>query len=259
MSGTGGAEPVGGVPDAGQRGAQVALDVDGERLERRDVEHPAALLLVLRRRRSVSSRSSDQRNAASVLPEPVGATTSACSPAPIASQAPDLGGGGSANAAANHVAGGLAEAVEGGGHAPIVHRALTTGPSLGLVRPFGRGFSGAGPPNRACWRALAAPDRTSVHAVGMTAVMLDETATVIRELARAAEAFAQRAQEQVGVPRPCASRHRRAAPTRALRHAVAAGRVEPAGQDQRAGDRTGRLTGACLRRPRRVDGTSSTW
>jgi hypothetical protein len=30
----------------------------------------------------------------------------------------------------------------------------------------------------------------------MTAVMLDETATVIRELARAAEVFAQRAQEQ---------------------------------------------------------------
>ncbi len=39
----------GGVADAGQRGAQVALDVDGERLERGDVEDPAALLLVLRR------------------------------------------------------------------------------------------------------------------------------------------------------------------------------------------------------------------
>jgi hypothetical protein len=35
-----------------------------------------------------------------------------------------------------------------------------------------------------------------VHPVEMTAVMLDETATVIRELRRAAEAFAQRAQEQ---------------------------------------------------------------
>jgi hypothetical protein len=32
----------------------------------------------------------------------------------------------------------------------------------------------------------------------MTAVMLPETATVIRELERAAEAFAQRAQEQEG-------------------------------------------------------------
>ncbi len=41
--GGGHAEPVGGVPDAGQRRAQVALDVDGQRLERGDVEHPAAL------------------------------------------------------------------------------------------------------------------------------------------------------------------------------------------------------------------------
>jgi hypothetical protein len=35
-----------------------------------------------------------------------------------------------------------------------------------------------------------------VHPVEMTAVMLDETATVIRELRRAAEAFAERAREQ---------------------------------------------------------------
>ena len=32
------------MPDAGQRRAQVALDVDGERLQRADVEHPAAAL-----------------------------------------------------------------------------------------------------------------------------------------------------------------------------------------------------------------------
>ena len=43
MSGAGSPSRVGGVPDADQRGAQVALDVDGERLHRRDVEHPAAL------------------------------------------------------------------------------------------------------------------------------------------------------------------------------------------------------------------------
>ena len=35
-------EPLGGLPDADQRSAQVALDVDGERLQRRDVEDPAA-------------------------------------------------------------------------------------------------------------------------------------------------------------------------------------------------------------------------
>ena len=81
-------EPGRGLPDAGQRRAQVALDVDGQRLERRDVEHPAALRGVLRRRARPASRSSAQRNAASVLPEPVGATTRACRPALIASQAP---------------------------------------------------------------------------------------------------------------------------------------------------------------------------
>ena len=42
MSGTGRPSRARGLPDAGQRGAQVALDVDGQRLERRDVEHPAA-------------------------------------------------------------------------------------------------------------------------------------------------------------------------------------------------------------------------
>ena len=40
------AEPVAGVADAGQRAAQVALDVDRERLERADVEHPGPLGLV---------------------------------------------------------------------------------------------------------------------------------------------------------------------------------------------------------------------
>ncbi len=37
------AQAVRGVADAGQRRAQVALDIHRERLERRDVEHPAAL------------------------------------------------------------------------------------------------------------------------------------------------------------------------------------------------------------------------
>ena len=51
---------------------------------------------------AVSSRSIDHRNAASVLPDPVGATTSACRPARIASHAPCCAGVGSAKAAANH-------------------------------------------------------------------------------------------------------------------------------------------------------------
>ena len=47
MSGSGRPSRGGGLPDAGQRRAQVALDVDGQRLERADVEHPAAPLRVL--------------------------------------------------------------------------------------------------------------------------------------------------------------------------------------------------------------------
>ena len=55
--------------DAAQRRAQVAVDVVGERLQRRDVDQARAALGAARARR----RSSAHRNAASVLPEPVGA------------------------------------------------------------------------------------------------------------------------------------------------------------------------------------------
>src|SRR3712207_334 len=48
------------------------------------------------------SRSSDHRKAASVLPEPVGATTSACSPLLIADQAPSWAAVGCSNAPVNH-------------------------------------------------------------------------------------------------------------------------------------------------------------
>ena len=41
-----GAEPLGGLPDPDERRPQVALDIDREGLERGDVEHPAALLLL---------------------------------------------------------------------------------------------------------------------------------------------------------------------------------------------------------------------
>ena len=43
MSGTGRSRRWRGLADAGERRAQVALDVDGERLERADVQHPAAV------------------------------------------------------------------------------------------------------------------------------------------------------------------------------------------------------------------------
>ena len=85
--GHGEAEPGRGVADADQRGAEVALDVDGERLHRRDVED-AAPPEPSAGGGSAASRSSAQRNADSVLPEPVGATTRAWCPELIAAQAP---------------------------------------------------------------------------------------------------------------------------------------------------------------------------
>ena len=49
MSGTGSPRPLRRLPDAGERRAQVALHVDGERLERRDVEDAAAVPRLRRR------------------------------------------------------------------------------------------------------------------------------------------------------------------------------------------------------------------
>ncbi len=57
-----GAETLRGLPDADQGRAQVALDVDGEGLQRRDVEHPAAqLLLGHRLRREPVDRPEERR------------------------------------------------------------------------------------------------------------------------------------------------------------------------------------------------------
>ena len=50
------------------------------------------------------SRSIDHRNDARVLPEPVGATTSACRPVEMASHAPDCAAVGAENAPRNHAA-----------------------------------------------------------------------------------------------------------------------------------------------------------
>ena len=87
-------------PDPAQRRAQVAVDVVGERLQRRDVDEPDLLLLA--RAGSVASRSIPYRNAASVLPEPVGALIRTCSPEAIAGHACSWAGVGAANASANH-------------------------------------------------------------------------------------------------------------------------------------------------------------
>ena len=63
--GLGQPEAGGGVADADERAAQVALDVDGERLHRRDVEHPAARLLPPARRSGPAGRGPRGRPTAS--------------------------------------------------------------------------------------------------------------------------------------------------------------------------------------------------
>ncbi len=63
-----------------------------------------------------ASRSIAQRNAARVLPDPVGATTRACRPCAIADHAPACAGGGRAEGAGEPLAGRGAELVEHIGH-----------------------------------------------------------------------------------------------------------------------------------------------
>ena len=93
----------GAIGDAGQRRPQVALDIDGERLERRDVEDAAALVLD-RRTGSNISRLMHHRNAVSVLPLPVGARISVDSPRAIAGQPSLAAGSAPRTTARNHSA-----------------------------------------------------------------------------------------------------------------------------------------------------------
>ena len=79
--------------DAGERRAEVLLDVDRERAQRRDVEDARAAF-GSGGGGSVASRSIAHRNAASVLPEPVGASTRVWSPVGDRRPAPRLRGGG---------------------------------------------------------------------------------------------------------------------------------------------------------------------
>ena len=89
------------VRDAGQRRAQVALDVDRQRLERRDVEHAAARSFAVAPASNIS-RLRHQRKAASVLPLPVGARMSVDSPRAIAGHPSCCGRVGAGNARLNH-------------------------------------------------------------------------------------------------------------------------------------------------------------
>ena len=81
--------------------AQVALDVDGQRLERARRRAPGSGAAGRPAAASAASRSSAQRNAASVLPEPVGATTEGVAPALDGGQAPSWAAVGAANAPSN--------------------------------------------------------------------------------------------------------------------------------------------------------------
>ena len=87
-------------PDPRQRGAQVALDVVGEGLERRDVDQPGPLTRASGSRERLSI---PQRKAASVFPEPVGAQISVLAPLEIAGQPPACAGVGASNDFSNHL------------------------------------------------------------------------------------------------------------------------------------------------------------
>jgi hypothetical protein len=83
-----------------ERRAQIPLDVDGERSQRRDVQHAAARVFLGGGEKL--SLSSAHRNAASVLPEPVGAQISVERPAAISAQPRDCARVGAAKLSPNH-------------------------------------------------------------------------------------------------------------------------------------------------------------
>ena len=84
-AGAGSAVALGVLPDAAARLREVLVDVGAQRLQRRDVDDPD----LIRQRAAAASCTSASiavRNAASVLPEPVGAAISVCWPSRIAAQ-----------------------------------------------------------------------------------------------------------------------------------------------------------------------------
>ena len=117
------------LPDAGQRAAQIALHVDREGLQRRHVQHAAALAAGRRAAGVDASRSSAARNAARVLPEPVGATTSTSEPSPMRPPRALLRGGGRAEGPREPARGsrGRRRRAPSPAHAPIVHPATDNG------------------------------------------------------------------------------------------------------------------------------------
>ena len=122
-------------PHPGQRGAQVALDVDGQRLERARRTGPGALRGV-GRRGGAARRSRAHRNAARVLPEPVGATTSA-SGRGDGLPGPGLGGGRRGERVLEPGPGERREALGKRGHRAMLRRGRDSG-GLGRRRRAGR-------------------------------------------------------------------------------------------------------------------------
>ncbi len=109
--------------DAGERDAQVALDVERERLERRHVEDARAEAGRVAAAAGLAggagprrmSRSMATKNAASVLPDPVGARRSADSPRAIDGHTSSCAGVGPPRAARNHPAAGATKRSRGSG------------------------------------------------------------------------------------------------------------------------------------------------
>ena len=134
--------------DAAQRRAQVALDVVGERLQRADV-HDARARAAARLALALS-RSSAHRNAASVLPDPVGADTSTCSPRGDRRPRLRLGGRGRRERPLEPLADTRAEA--GKGH----QREASARPGTAYV-PATRLSEDRRQPSCGAWRSTVAP------------------------------------------------------------------------------------------------------
>ena len=127
--------------DPPQRRPQVALDVVGERLQRRDVDEPHARG---RARRTRERRSMPQRKLARVLPEPVGAQISVLAPLEIASQPPAWAGVGPSKEASNQRRTGRAERRQRVRSRSRFRHRWPTHRSYAAARPRGRSGLAAG-------------------------------------------------------------------------------------------------------------------
>ncbi len=110
--------------DLRQRNFEVLVDVVAQRLERRNIDEPRSRSQASPSRAARTSRSRQIRNAASVLPDPVGAEIRTSRPARISGQPRICGSVGAAKREVNHSA---TSGSNGSGRARVIHLYLRLG------------------------------------------------------------------------------------------------------------------------------------